>query len=48
MVRKKYRLKLADAIISATAIALSIPLITSDRQFPIIDELDLINYVVGE
>lgn len=31
--RKKYHLKLADAIIAATAIALNIPLITSDKQF---------------
>ena len=45
--RKKYRLKLADAIIAATAITLNIPLITSDKQFTIVKELNLIQYVIG-
>lgn len=45
--RKKYRLKLADAIIAATAITLNIPLITSDKQFAIVKELNLIQYVIG-
>jgi predicted nucleic acid-binding protein len=44
--RKKYRLKLADAIIAATAITLNIPLITSDKQFAIVKELNLIQYVI--
>src|SRR5665647_2546424 len=32
-VRRKYHLKLADAIIAATAIVSGMPLITSDKQF---------------
>ncbi len=43
-VRKKYHLKLADAIIAATAIAANLPLITSDKQFRTVKELKLINY----
>jgi predicted nucleic acid-binding protein len=46
--RKKYRLKLADAIIAATAITLNIPLITSDKQFAIVKELNLIQFVIGD
>lgn len=42
--RKMYSLKLADTIIAATAIALNIPLITSDKQFASIKELNLIQY----
>ena len=42
--RKKYTLKLADAIIAATALALNLPLITSDKQFKIIKGLNLISY----
>jgi len=45
--RKKYRLKLADAIIAATAITLNIPLITSDKQFAIVKELNLVQYEIG-
>src|SRR5258708_36905696 len=37
-IRKKYQLKLADAIIAATAISTAIPLITSDKQFKIVKE----------
>lgn len=44
--RKKYYLKLADAIIASTAIALNIPLITSDKQFASVKELILIQYEV--
>jgi predicted nucleic acid-binding protein len=44
--RKKYHLKLADAIIAPTAIALKIPLITSDKQFALVKELNLIQYEV--
>jgi predicted nucleic acid-binding protein len=43
-VRKKYHLKLADAIIAATAIASDIPLITSDKQFKTVKELKLVTY----
>ncbi len=31
--RAKYRLKLADALIAATAISLNIPLVTQDKHF---------------
>ncbi len=46
--RKKYYLKLADAIIAATAIALNIPLITSDKQFATVKELKLVQFLIGE
>jgi predicted nucleic acid-binding protein len=45
-VRRKYNLKLADAVIAATAIVSGIPLITSDKQFKTIKELKLITYEV--
>jgi len=41
-VRKKYRLKLADAIIAATALAHNLPLITADTGFKVVEEIDLI------
>ncbi len=44
--RRKYKLKLVDTIIAATAIALNIPLITSDKQFASIKELNLIQYKI--
>lgn len=44
--RKKYKLKLADAIIAATALTLQIPLISSDKQFKLVKELTLIQYEV--
>ena len=40
--KQKYKLKLADAIIAATAIHLELPFITSDADFKSIKELDLI------
>ncbi|MEO5649881.1 MAG: PIN domain-containing protein [Ginsengibacter sp.] len=43
-VRRKYYLKLADAIIAATAIAIDIPLITADKQFKTVDELKIVTY----
>lgn len=43
-IRKKYHLKLADATIAATAIALDLPLLTADKQFKTINELTLITY----
>lgn len=43
-VRKLYNLKLADAIIAATAIVREIPLITADKQFKTILDLKLIIY----
>jgi predicted nucleic acid-binding protein len=39
--RKKYKLKTPDAIIAASALELQIPLITSDKQFNKIKELDI-------
>ena len=44
--RKNYNLKLADAVIAATAIASNIPLITSDKQFSTVKELRLITYEI--
>ena len=40
-IRKKYRLKLPDAIIAASAIVNNIPLITADKEFQQISELKL-------
>lgn len=42
--RKKYHLKLADAIIVATALVFNFPLITADKQFKTVIELNLITY----
>ncbi|WP_259071360.1 type II toxin-antitoxin system VapC family toxin [Mucilaginibacter sp. X4EP1] len=42
--RKKYSLKLADAVIAATSIVFNMPIISSDKQFKTIDELRLITY----
>ena len=44
--RKKYKLKLPDAIIGATALFQKLPLITADKQFRKIEELDVIEYDV--
>jgi len=43
-VKKASNMKLPDSIIAGTAIALKLPLITSDRQFKTIDGLNLIYY----
>jgi len=43
-IRKKYKLKLPDSIVAATAIAYDIPLITADKQFNAISELQLLLY----
>jgi predicted nucleic acid-binding protein len=43
-IRKEYFLKLADAVIAATSIATGIPLITSDKQFKTVNELNLVTY----
>jgi len=43
-VRRKYHLKLADAIIAATAIASGIPLITADKRFNTVKELQIVTY----
>jgi predicted nucleic acid-binding protein len=43
-IRKKHSIKLADAVIAATAIAFDMPIITADKQFRTIDHLKLITY----
>ena len=40
--KQSYTLKIPDAIIAATAIYLNIPLLTADKEFKKIKELDLI------
>ncbi|WP_207536473.1 type II toxin-antitoxin system VapC family toxin [Desertivirga arenae] len=42
--RRKYKIKLGDASIAATALFLDIPLITADKQFRQIEELELTLY----
>jgi predicted nucleic acid-binding protein len=41
---KKFRLKLPDAIVAATAQSLSLPIMTADQQFEKVTGLDLILY----
>ena len=41
-IRQKYRIKLPDALIAATAIQQSLTLVTSDKGFNKISELDLL------
>lgn len=43
-IRRKYKLKVPDSIVAATAIACELPLITSDKQFKRIEELQLLLY----
>ncbi|GGB15028.1 type II toxin-antitoxin system VapC family toxin [Mucilaginibacter rubeus] len=45
-IRKKYSLKLPDAIIAATAISFNLPFITSDKQFKTINKLKLVSYEI--
>lgn len=42
--RRKSKLKLPDSIIAATAFYLQLPLMTADKQFRKIEELDIIFY----
>jgi predicted nucleic acid-binding protein len=42
--RRKSKLKLPDAIIAASAFYSKLPLLTSDKQFRTLNELDLIIY----
>lgn len=42
--RKKYLLKLPDCIVAATSQYLDIPLITADKDFKKIEELNLVYY----
>ncbi|SKA02282.1 type II toxin-antitoxin system VapC family toxin [Sediminibacterium ginsengisoli] len=43
-IRKSTHLKLPDCIIAATAIALNIPLVTSDKQLSSVPGLDIVLY----
>ncbi len=43
-VRRNYNLKLADALIVATALASSLPLIIADKHFKTVKELSLVAY----
>jgi predicted nucleic acid-binding protein len=45
--RKKYLIKLPDAIVAATAIHLQLPFITADKDFEKIQELMLYLYKVN-
>lgn len=40
-IRKKYKIKLPDAIVAASAIVNNLPLITADKGFNQIEELNL-------
>lgn len=42
--RRKYSIKFPDCIVAATSMYLDLPLMTSDKGFSKIDELDLILY----
>lgn len=41
-IRNNHKLKIPDAIIAATSIVYNIPLITSDKDFEKVKELDLV------
>ena len=43
-IRREYRLRLPDALVAATALAYSVPLMTADRQLERIAPLDLLRY----
>lgn len=40
--RKKYSLKLPDAIIAGTALSLGVPVLTADKGFGAIEEIDVL------
>ena len=42
--RKSTKLKLADSVVAATAIALKFPILTADKQFGKVPELNVIRY----
>ncbi len=42
--KRKYRLKVGDALVVATAVILNMPLITADRQLSKVEELALVLY----
>jgi predicted nucleic acid-binding protein len=41
-IKKRSRLKLPDSIIAATSIVLDIPLVTSDKQFKTVPNINLL------
>jgi predicted nucleic acid-binding protein len=43
-IRRAHHLKLADALIAATAIASNLPLISADKQFRTVKELSLVAF----
>lgn len=45
-IRRLHHLKLADAIIAATALVSDMPLISADRQFKTVKDLKLVTYAV--
>ncbi len=46
LLKRKYSLKLPDAIIAATSIVFNYPLITADKKFRQIEELNLIYFQI--
>lgn len=44
--RRKSKLKLPDSIVAATAFYSKLPLLTADRQFRAVEELELIMYEI--
>ena len=42
--RKKFKLKLPDAIIAATALQFDLPIITADKQFEKVTSLEIVLY----
>jgi predicted nucleic acid-binding protein len=44
LLRKKYRIKLPDAIVVASAIYANLPLVTADKRLSLINELSLLLY----
>ncbi|WP_161888583.1 type II toxin-antitoxin system VapC family toxin [Pontibacter russatus] len=44
--RRKSKLKLPDSIVAATAFSLKLPLLTADKQFRVVEELELIIYEI--
>ena len=45
-IRKEYKVKLPDSIIAGTALYFKMPLISADKGFEKIEELNLLNYEI--
>lgn len=43
-IRSRYKLKLPDAIIAATALTMNLPLVTGDKAFKKVEGLDILFY----